>query len=81
MSRKQRYKCIMCGRIFPEGQGIVITYGKTILSFHSNRCASKFFRLLLERVPPEELERYIKRLIEEQEDRLRSLEEIKKKKI
>ena len=81
MPRSRKYKCIICGRIFPEGQGIVIKYGKTLLTFHSNRCASKFLRLVLERVPPEELEKYIKRIINEQEEKLRSLEEIKKKKI
>ncbi|MCE4625095.1 MAG: hypothetical protein F7C35_04445 [Desulfurococcales archaeon] len=44
------YVCIVCGRKFPEGQGIIIRKAGFTLAFHSNRCASKFFRLLLERV-------------------------------
>ncbi len=63
MTRK--YQCIICGRKFPEGQGITIEYGDIVLTFHSNRCASKFLRLLLERIPPEEIKGYVKRLREE----------------
>ncbi|MGC9012317.1 hypothetical protein [Thermogladius sp.] len=55
----------MCGRPFPEGQGIVVQYGDLRLEFHSSKCASKFFRSLLERVEPRVLSPYIKRLIEE----------------
>ncbi len=78
---KRKYKCIICGRVFPEGQGIVINYGKTLLTFHSSRCAAKFLKQLLERIPPEEIEKYIKRLVEEDLERLKSLEELKRKKI
>ena len=45
---KIKYKCIVCGRKFHQGQGIVIEYGKYRLAFHSSRCASKFLKLLLE---------------------------------
>ncbi len=64
-STSARHKCVVCGRPFPEGQGIVIRYGDLELEFHSSRCASKFFRSLLERVEPRILQPYIKRLVEE----------------
>ena len=40
-------------------------YGDLRLEFHSSKCASKFFKSLLERVEPRVLSPYIKRLIEE----------------
>ncbi len=80
MSRR-KYKCIICGRMFPEGQGIVIKYGKYTLAFHKSKCAAAFLRLLLERVPPEELEGYIKRIISEAEEKIRLNQRLKAKKI
>ncbi len=46
----REFKCITCGRRFPEGQGVMISRGSLTLTFHSSRCAYKFFKLLLERV-------------------------------
>ena len=46
----RRYTCIVCGRPFPEGQGIVITKSRHVLHFHSRRCAYRFLRMLLERL-------------------------------
>lgn len=40
--------CIVCGRPFPEGQGVVITKGSFVLEFHSNKCMAKFFKRLLQ---------------------------------
>lgn len=51
-----RYRCVVCGRPFPEGQGIVIRRGDLVLAFHSSRCASKFLRLLMERADAKCLE-------------------------
>ncbi len=78
---KKKHKCIVCGRAFPEGQGIVLYYGGIELAFHSNRCASKFLRQLLDRVPPDVLGDYVKRLVEENLEKLRELEKRKAKKI
>lgn len=78
---KNKYKCIACGRIFPKGQGIVIKYSKYTLAFHSSRCASKFLKLLLERVPEETLNRYIGKIIEELEERLELLRKARAKQI
>ncbi len=78
---RKKHKCIVCGRPFPEGQGIIINYGKHKLAFHSSRCASKFLRLLLERVPEENLGNYIKKIIDELEERLELLRKTRAKKI
>ncbi|BAF34739.1 hypothetical protein APE_0601a [Aeropyrum pernix K1] len=41
-------KCIVCGRFFHEGQGIIIKIPGGLLEFHSSRCAQRFLRMLLE---------------------------------
>ncbi len=48
-SGKRTHTCVVCGRPFPDGQGIVISVRGKVLEFHSSRCASKFLRLMLER--------------------------------
>jgi len=66
-------RCLVCGRPFPEGQGIVVKRGKIYLSFHSSRCAAKFLRMLV--MDSEEigcLEGLISRLVEELERALKS---------
>jgi len=41
-------RCLVCGRVFPEGQGIVIAREGLVLEFHSSRCAARFMRKLFE---------------------------------
>ncbi|MEM4512226.1 MAG: hypothetical protein QXK97_02875 [Acidilobaceae archaeon] len=41
---------MVCGRPFPEGQGVVLARGGFTLEFHSSRCAYRFFKLLFERL-------------------------------
>jgi len=76
-----RYRCVVCGRVFPKGQGIVLSYGDLTLSFHSSRCASRFFKSLVERVPREELKGYVKKIMEEYEEALSQREKARAKKI
>lgn len=76
-----KYICLICGRKFPQGQGIIIKYGRLELAFHSNRCASKFLRLLLERIPPEEAEGYVKRLRDELIEAIKEKMKLKQKRI
>ncbi len=74
--------CIVCGRKFPKGQGIVIELGKTILTFHSTKCATKFFRLLIERIEDKNtIEKAAKELIKELEEIRKRKEEMHRKKI
>jgi len=44
------FRCVTCGRPFPEGQGVIVSRGGLTLAFHSGRCAYRFFKLLFERV-------------------------------
>ncbi|MCE4608194.1 MAG: hypothetical protein F7B61_04465 [Caldisphaeraceae archaeon] len=46
----EEYTCIVCGKKFYPGQGIVLQRGSLRLFFHSSKCASKFFKMLLDRV-------------------------------
>ena len=46
----EKYKCIVCGRKFPKGQGIVLVVGGKEYPFHSKTCAVKFFRRLIEEI-------------------------------
>ncbi len=78
---KKKYRCIVCGRVFPEGQGIIIKYGNTLLAFHKSKCAAKFLKLLLERIPPEEIEDYIKHILRELEEKQKLEEKLRAKKI
>lgn len=68
MSVRNRHKCLVCGRSFPSGQGVIIKVGSEVLEFHSNRCFAKFAKSLLERVPPDEIRGYLKKLKDEYED-------------
>lgn len=78
----EKYTCIVCGRKFPKGQGVVIDLGKTKLVFHSTKCATKFFKLLLERIEDKSiLEKTAKELIRELEEIRKRKEELHKKKI
>ncbi|MEM3926001.1 MAG: hypothetical protein QXU13_00195 [Desulfurococcaceae archaeon] len=74
-------RCIVCGRNFPEGQGIVLKIAEISLEFHSSRCFSKFAKNLFERVPPDDIKDYLKRLIEEYNELLEQRKKAKAKKI
>ncbi len=77
---KERLVCIVCGRKFPRGQGIVLIIGGKEYSFHSKACALKFVRRLLEEIgdaASSAAERVAKEFAEE----LRAKEEARKKKI
>lgn len=47
--RARRHTCVVCGRVFPEGQGVVIKAGDVDIAFHSSRCAAKFLRMLVDK--------------------------------
>lgn len=81
MSAERRHICITCGRVFPEGQGIVIRLGNDLLEFHSSRCLAKFAKSLLERVPYEEIKGYIKKLREEYQELNEQKKKLRAKKI
>jgi len=63
MSKKR--ECIVCGRKFPEGQGVLIDLGDTKLVFHSKSCALKFFKTLFLRIEYSLIRNYVNETIEE----------------
>lgn len=74
-------KCIVCGRVFPEGQGVVLRSGEITLLFHSNRCASKFLKILLEKLPPDEAKPYLTKIVDELDEVLKAKAKARAKKI
>jgi len=77
----EKYRCIVCGRVFPKGQGVVVKYGDISLCFHSNKCVSKFFKHLLETAPYDDLGKHVKAVYREFEEKLRAVMEKRVKKI
>lgn len=77
MSKK--YECLVCGRIFPEGQGIKLSLAGKDVYFHSKRCALKFFKSLILYIDQKILEQAIRLAIREFEERLREVHEKTKK--
>ncbi|MDP8002850.1 MAG: hypothetical protein ACP5I6_01015 [Caldisphaera sp.] len=76
---RQKYRCIVCGKEFTEGQGIVMQRGSIKLTFHSNKCASSFFKMLIERPEASCLESSIKDVIKDFEKKLEEKEKKNKK--
>ncbi len=72
---KRYYTCIVCGRKFPEGQGIILEKAGIVLHFHSRRCAVRFFRLFLERLDDDAARRALRELVKELEEARRAREE------
>ncbi|MGC9105885.1 MAG: hypothetical protein ACP5HQ_05650 [Thermoprotei archaeon] len=50
---REKFTCIVCGRTFYQGQGIVYSLKGTRLYFHSKACAYKFFKDLIEASDPD----------------------------
>ncbi|MEM1619857.1 MAG: hypothetical protein QXU97_01420 [Fervidicoccaceae archaeon] len=44
-------RCVVCGRAFSEGQGVIIMRGGLRLHFHSAKCAAKFFKIVMLEAP------------------------------
>lgn len=49
---KVKNKCNVCGKVFPEGQGIVITVEEEVVALHSSRCAVKFLKAIIDELEP-----------------------------
>lgn len=70
MTTSELHRCMVCGRPFHEGQGIIIRRGDLLLEFHSAKCAAKFLRLLMERPEASCVEGPIKQISKELRDSL-----------
>ncbi len=75
----EKLTCIVCGKKFPKGQGIIIDIEGKSYSFHSKSCALKFLR----RVIDEAQDLGIKKVMDEVErefiEERRKREELRKK--
>jgi len=79
-SYRERFKCCICGKVFPEGQGIVIRLAGGVVAFHSSKCAARFLRLLLDAGSKEVVSAAL-RLARELESRQAQIQERRVKKI
>lgn len=81
MARSKKIECMVCGRIFYEGQGVRISVGGQDLVFHSKSCTIKFFRSLVLYLDQKNLEDAVKMVVKEFGDRLNEVRERRRKKI
>ncbi|MDK6028039.1 hypothetical protein QPL79_01495 [Ignisphaera sp. 4213-co] len=77
----KKIRCVTCGRIFYEGQGVRITAGGKELHFHSKACALKFFKTMILYLDNKDLEKAVSATLQEFENRFKELEEKSKKRI
>ncbi|MEM0283172.1 MAG: hypothetical protein QXE32_02560 [Sulfolobales archaeon] len=62
---KRRHTCIVCGRVFPEGQGVILKIGENQLTFHSKSCAIKFIRYYLDLIDLQCAEKSLRKAVED----------------
>ncbi len=79
MAERKYYKCLVCGRPFPRGQGIIIEKAGFKLTFHSSKCAAKFLKLLMERIDSDCIRPALRELVKELEESLKIKQEKTKK--
>ncbi len=75
------YECIVCGRIFHEGQGIRLSLAGKEVNFHSKSCAIKFLKSLILYLDQKDLENAAKLTIKEFEEKAKEIRERTKKKL
>ncbi len=76
---RRMYECVVCGRKFPHGQGIIMHKSGITLYFHSKACAAKFFKLLIERVDESCTKGALREILEELSEALRKRKESARK--
>ncbi|MEM0371570.1 MAG: hypothetical protein QXG46_04080 [Ignisphaera sp.] len=77
----KRYECIVCGRIFHEGQGVKLSLAGKEVNFHSKSCAIKFLKSLILYLDQKDLETATKLTIKEYEEKVKEIREKTKKKL
>ncbi len=68
---KIKNRCDVCGRVFPEGQGIVLTVDDEVVTLHSKRCAVKFLRAVIDKLDPTASKEAIKKVKKDFDEILR----------
>ena len=69
-----RLTCIVCGRKFYRGQGVILTFGDAEYVFHSKACAIKFIRRFLEELDPSDAKAAAERAVRRFEDERKAKE-------
>lgn len=77
----EKLECIVCGRKFPRGQGIILVVAGKEYAFHSKRCAIKFLRRVLEEIDEGVLAKAFSNVARELAEELEELRERKAKRI
>jgi large subunit ribosomal protein L24e len=78
---RERLTCIVCGRKFPRGQGVVLKVGGKEYPFHSKACALKFLRRVVEEVDQDMMKKVFDTVESEFREELRLRAEKTAKKI
>ncbi len=68
---EKKYVCVVCGKKFPEGQGIVIKVRDITLAFHKKTCFVRFFKSFIDVVDPGCFDKYAKKILAEYEEFLK----------
>ncbi len=76
-----KHVCVVCGRKFPEGQGITLNFGGEVMRFHSKACAIKFIRRFLEELDPGASSSVARKVADAFAEELKVREEARKKKL
>ncbi len=76
-----KYECIVCGKKFPKGQGVLISLYNVELAFHSKSCALKFFKALFSKVEYDLIRNYIEETVNEFREKIAEERKRKAKKI
>jgi len=77
----EKLECMVCGRKFPLGQGVIINMCGFTLKFHNKSCAMKFFRVFASRLTGDEAKKVTKEVIDEFLSRLNEQRKLKSKKL
>ncbi|MCS7108116.1 MAG: hypothetical protein RMH77_01225 [Sulfolobales archaeon] len=65
---KTRNKCNVCGKIYPEGQGITLVVSDEVVTLHSRRCAVKFLKAIIDGLGPDVSREVVKKVKKEFEE-------------
>ncbi|MCD6428750.1 MAG: hypothetical protein J7L12_03945 [Desulfurococcales archaeon] len=77
----EKLTCIVCGRKFPRGQGVIFTIEGKEYVFHSKKCAIKFIRRVIEELDKSALKSAFDKVSSEFEKELELAKERVTKKI
>ena len=77
----EKIECIVCGRKFPIGQGIIINIGGKDYAFHRKTCAIKFLRRLIEELDENVVKSAARTVEREFKEKLREKMELTAKKL